>query len=113
MKILEFSNGYTSETAAKLTGNYSISINPVNFGAKKVEGVKVKATEEIYGRNLFEGVTSLLMKQLSDVFMFIVVNNFDISSFQASRNLRRSELLAEKTSVEKEIFALNVGLKEP
>jgi hypothetical protein len=113
LKILEFSNGYTSETAAKLTGNYSISINPVNFGAKKVEGVKVKATEEIYGRNLFEGVTSLLMKQLSDVFMFIVVNNFDISSFQASRNLHRSELLAEKTSVEKEIFALNVGLKEP
>ncbi len=45
----------------------------MNFGTKKVEGVKVKATEEIYGRNLFKGVTSLLMKQLSDVFMFIVV----------------------------------------
>ncbi len=41
------------------------------------------------------------------------VNNFYISSFQASRNLRRSELLAQITSVEKEIFALNVGLKEP
>ena len=109
-RLLEFAAGFTPEMATKLQPNYRDLISQISFGGKKSDSEKANVPEIVFGRNLFEGVTKVLIG-LGDIFFMIVMADFNVSNFKSSRLEKRNSLVEELTEIEKQLSSTN--LKEP